>query len=177
MNLDDTSTIRHRHFKLVTFNFNGFPTRRQVAERLHNQAADGIDFLIAEMGAEGIVEVFDIGQCAHGIHMAAKLANIHIFFIVIFVFDLADDQFQNIFDGDQAGNAAKLVNDDSHVITLGTKFFQHPVNALAFRHHHCGTQHFINAERFGVGAHEGQQVLGHQNAFNVILVFADHRKA
>ena len=68
--------------------------------------------------------------------MAAELAEIDIFFVVIFVFDFADDKFENIFDSDKARDAAELVNHNSHVVTLGAKLFKHPVNPFAFRHHH-----------------------------------------
>jgi hypothetical protein len=59
--------------------------------------------------AEGFVEVFDRRQRSHGIHMAAELADIQIVSVVIFVFDFANNQFQNIFDGHQTGHAAELV--------------------------------------------------------------------
>lgn len=79
-----------------------------MAEGLHHQTADGIDLVVAEMGAEGFVEVFDRGQCAHGVHVAAELADIQIVFVVVFVFDLADDQFQNVFDGDQSRTRRRI---------------------------------------------------------------------
>lgn len=77
----------------------------------------------------------------------------------------------------KAGHAAEFVNDNRHVIALGAELFQHPVDALAFRHHHRGAQHLVDAERLGVCAHERQQILGHQDTFDVIFVFADHREA
>ncbi|MNW08210.1 hypothetical protein D3C71_2049550 [compost metagenome] len=67
--------------------------------------------------------------------MTAELTDINIIFVVVFVFDFANDQFQNIFNGHQTGYAAELINDNRHVITLGAEFFQHPVNTLAFRYY------------------------------------------
>ncbi|MNE19039.1 hypothetical protein D3C80_1121040 [compost metagenome] len=129
------------------------------------------------MGAEGFVEVFNRRQCAHGIHMTAELADVQVVLVVILVFNFADNQFQNVFDSDQARHAAEFVNDNRHVITLGAELLQHPVYSLAFRHHHGGAQHLVDAEFLGFRAHKRQQILGHQNAFDVIFIFADHREA
>ena len=79
--------------------------------------------------------------------MAAQLTEIDIFFFVIFVFYLTDDQLKDIFNGHQTRDAAKR-----------------------------RAQHFFHAEGFSIAAHKRQQIFGHQNPFDVIFVFADHRE-
>ena len=59
MNLNDTAAVRHCHFELVTVDVDGLAACRQMTKGLHHQPADGIDFFIAEVGAEGFVEILD----------------------------------------------------------------------------------------------------------------------
>lgn len=58
MNLNNTPTVGHRHFELVTVDVDGFATRRKMPKRLHHQTTDSVDFFIAKVGAERFVEVF-----------------------------------------------------------------------------------------------------------------------
>lgn len=66
MNLNNTPTIGHRHFELVTVDVDGFATCRKMPKCLHHQTTDSVDFFIAKVGAERFVEVFNGSQCAHG---------------------------------------------------------------------------------------------------------------
>ncbi len=100
MNLNNTSTVGHRDLELVTINFNGFTACRQVTKRLHHQPTNGIHLFIAEVGAEGFVEIFNWRQRAYRPCMAAELAEVDILFFVVLIFDFADDQLQNIFNCD-----------------------------------------------------------------------------
>ena len=118
-----------------------------MAESLHDQSANGVHFFVAELRAEHLVEIFNRGQGAHRIGLTVQLTDIAIFFVVILIFDFADDQLKDILDGDQAGDAAEFINNDRHMIALRTKLFQHAVDALAFRHHNRRAQHFFHAER------------------------------
>lgn len=52
MNLNNTPTVGHRHFELVTVDVDGFATRRKMPKRLHHQTTDSVDFFIAKVGAE-----------------------------------------------------------------------------------------------------------------------------
>ncbi|ADD76305.1 Hypothetical Protein PANA_1138 [Pantoea ananatis LMG 20103] len=177
VNLDDTTAVSHGNFELVTIDVDAFAARRQVTKALHHQSTDGIHFIVAELGAKYLVEIFNRGKCANGISLTVELADITIFFIVIFVFDFAHDQFQNIFNRDQPGHTTKLIDHNRHMIALGAKLFQHAVNALALRDHDRRTQDFFHAERLRFAAHKRQQIFRHQDPFNVVFVFADDRKA
>ena len=96
MNLNNASAVGHRHLKLVAVYLNGLTARWQVAEGLHHQTADGIYFFIAEVGAKGIVKIFDRRQRTHGPCVTAELAKFNIIFFVVLIFDLAEYKFKNI---------------------------------------------------------------------------------
>lgn len=65
--------------------------------------------------------------------MATELTEVDIIFFVVFIFDFTDDQFEDIFNGDQTRDTAEFVDDDSHMVTLRAKLFEHTVNAFALR--------------------------------------------
>ncbi len=66
MNLNNTPTVGHRHFELVTVDVDSFATRRKMPKCLHHQTTDSVNLFIAKVGAERFVEVFNGSQCAHG---------------------------------------------------------------------------------------------------------------
>ena len=154
----------------------------QVAEGVHHQTAHRIHLFIAEFGAEEVVEILDLGQGADGEDPLAEAADLVrlILDVVKLVVDLANDQFQYVFDGHQTGDATKFVDHDGHVVALFTELLEQTVNPFAFRHDHRGAQDFLELQRLaGVMAAkpEGEQILGEQNAFHMILVLVDHREA
>lgn len=93
MNLNNTPTVGHRHFELVTVDVDSFATRRKMPKCLHHQTTDSVDFFIAKVGAERFVEVFNGSQCAYGPGMTTQLTEVDIIFFVILVFNLTNNQF------------------------------------------------------------------------------------
>ncbi len=94
-----------------------------MAERLHHQPADGINFFIAEVGAESVAEVFNRRQRANAAPgMAAKLTEVDIVFFVLGIINFTDNQVEDVFDSYQAGNVAKLIDNDGHMVALGAEF-------------------------------------------------------
>lgn len=99
------------------------------------------------------------------------------FFLVLveFVLDVADDLFQHVFHGDQAGNAAMLVDDDRQVVAAGAELAQQHVQALDL-----GDEHGRPDQRADIQRrleHVAQQVLGEQDADDVVAVVFVDRKA
>ncbi|MNL85231.1 hypothetical protein D3C87_2134780 [compost metagenome] len=68
--------------------------------------------------------------------MTAQLTEFDIVFFVVLIFDFTDDQFENIFDSHKAGNTAKFIDNNRHVVALGAELFQHAIDTLTFRNHH-----------------------------------------
>jgi hypothetical protein len=52
------------------------------------------------------------------------------FGLVVLVGDVADDGFEEVFDGDEAGDAAVLVDDDAHVLFLALHLAEELVDFL-----------------------------------------------
>lgn len=132
MNLNNTPTIGHRHFELVTVDVDSFATRRKMPKRLHHQTTDSVDFFIAKVGAERFVEVFNGSQCAHGLYDdSADGSRYHL--LRHTRLQSHQQSVRDVFNGHQTGNPTEFVNNDRHVVTLRAKLFQHPVYALTFR--------------------------------------------
>jgi hypothetical protein len=95
--------------------------------------------------------------------------------LVEFVLDLADDLFQHVLDGDQPGRVAELVDDDGQVVAVGAEVAQQLVEALAFGHEDRRAQ-----QRAQVQLRRPlqlEQVLGHQDADDVVALAVVGRKA
>ena len=58
----------------------------QVAKGVHHQTADGIDLLIAELGVEVVVELFDGSQTMDGEHALADTADLLLFIVTGILF-------------------------------------------------------------------------------------------
>lgn len=66
MNLNNTTAVGHGNFELVAINVDSLSTCGQMTKGLHHQTANGIDFFVAKVGAEGFIEVFDRRQRTNG---------------------------------------------------------------------------------------------------------------
>ena len=53
--------------------------------------------------------------------------------VLVLVPDVADDLLEQIFDGDQPGNAAIFVDDDAHVLLFALHLAQQFIAALGLR--------------------------------------------
>lgn len=132
MNLNNTPTVGHRHFELVTVDVDSFATRRKMPKCLHHQTTDSVDFFIAKVGAERFVEVFNGSQCAYGPYDdSADGSRYHL--LRHTRLQSHQQSVPDVFNGHQTGNPTEFVNNDRHVVTLRAKLFQHPVYALTFR--------------------------------------------
>src|SRR5579872_2285976 len=152
-----------------------FAALGQAAQMGKHQSAHGIEILVAEIGAESPVEIVYFG-----LRLDAKLAisienDVGLGFVEVeLVFDLADDLFEHVLDRDQAGHAAVLVDDDRDMVAVAAEILQQDVQPLRFRDENRGTQSLAHVEF--IARVIAQQVLGQQNADDVVLVLADHGK-
>ncbi len=144
-----------------------FAPVRHAAQVVGQQPAHGIDVFVGEMRAEGFVELADFGQAAHA-HVAIGGRQNVVFFLieVVFVFNVADDLLQHVFDGDEACHAAVFVNDDGDVVAVDAEVSQQHVQSLGFGDEYGRAQHVAHVEVF-IGI-EAQQILGEQNADDVV---------
>ena len=149
---------------------------RQMAETMHHEAADGIEFLIRIIRAEILVEILDRRQRLDGVMRGAVFADRALLLHVMLVLDIADDLLQHILDGDDTGDAAVLVNDDCHVNAVGTEVLEQHIEPLAFRDKHRGPQQFTHIEALlGALYRIDQQILRQQDAHHLVAAVADDR--
>src|SRR5690625_1741756 len=147
-----------------------------MTKLLYQDAADGVEVFIAQAGFEIIVEVIDGRQGFNNIIRFAHPLDGLIAFSVGLVFDVPDDVYQHILDGDQPGNTTVLIDYQGHMVALLAEFAQQHVDALALGHNIGRAQERIQRKIQIAFQHQAEQVFGQQYAFDVVETFANHRK-
>ena len=94
---------------------------------------------------------------------------------IVFVADLADNLFQQIFDRDEAGGAAVLVHHERTLGLLPLKLLQQLRDALRFRYDHRRPQQAGDRPRI-VRHAERHQILHEHETGNVVEALAIDRK-
>src|SRR5690606_31927625 len=145
---------------------------RQAAKFVNDETTDRVVIVVAELGTERGVEVLDLGGGLDTITAGVVEHDITGGLIeIVFVLNVADDLFQHVLDGDEAGYAAVLIDDDGHVIVAGAELAQQDIEALGFWNEDSGAQ---RATQIEVAADKAvEQVLGEQDADHVVLVLID----
>ena len=148
--------------------------QRNLADRLGEKAADGVDVLVFDVAAEELAQLGNRVACGHA--PGARLCFLGFDgVVVVFVGEFTDDLLEDVLEGDQAGDAAVFVDDDGHVEALGLHLAQHVVRGLHFdgvlggAHHLLGAQVQVAAGGFPAG----DQVFEEQDASDVVHVVAD----
>ncbi|GAO26313.1 hypothetical protein ALISP_6133 [Alicycliphilus sp. B1] len=91
------------------------------------------------------------------------------------VLDLAHDLLDHVLEGHEPGDAAELVDDDGHVVARAAKLAFERVQPLALGHEQRGAHQGAHVE---LGrAPELEQVLGQQDADDVVTLALVHREA
>src|SRR4029078_11533858 len=124
----------------------GLAATWQADEEVHRQPADRVEFLVAELAAEELVEFLDARLRLDRELALAFLANVEIVLDVVLIADVADDLLQHVLDGHQSGHAAILVDDYCHVMMAGAEFLQQHVEALALGNEHDRPQALLDFE-------------------------------
>src|SRR5690606_652148 len=138
-------------------------------------AAHGVVVVVGQFSVEAAVENVYFGN-AHGTPaVGAGLENGFLGVFIVFVFDVANNLFEHIFHGYQAGYAAMLVHHDGQVIAAATKFVQQHIQAFGFGNEHGGP--YQRAQVYGRVGNGEQQVFGQQYAHDVVAVVFVYGKA
>ena len=157
-----------------------FATLGHVAHLMGNQAADGVEgfcrFRRCQRHAKGVVNPLDGRVAADAVGAVGQREDVALVFgNVKLVLNLANNLFQHVFNGDDAGHAAKFVDHHRQVVAVAAKLAQQVVQALAFGHKHGRAQQ--GAEVEPRRALQLEQVFGHQDANDVFPLTLIHRKA
>src|SRR6202789_1606 len=127
----DATAIRAHDAKFHLAYLDAFSTARQASELLHQQAADGVVFLVGKCSAEVVIEVGDGRERAYREFTLAfppyRLIVLHVVLIV----DLADDLLDDILDGHQAAHSAVLIDDHGDVIVAAAKLLEQNAETFA----------------------------------------------
>ena len=119
-------------------------------------------------------------RCLSLIHISVTTALIEpdivvIFVKIIFVLDVADDLFENVFDGDQAADTGVFVEHHRYVVVRYAELAQQHIQPLGLGDEDGRTQPVAQAE-FPIALHT-QKILRQQQPDNVVAIAIDHREA
>ena len=93
------------------------------------------------------------------------------------VADLADDLLDHVLDGDQPADASVFVHDHGDVVVAAAEFLQQHVQALALGDEDDRAHVLADLEGLVARRLQPQQILGEQDAEDLVAILADHRKA
>src|SRR5205807_7642543 len=103
---------QHRHDRSVGPHF--VAHAGDFAQLVVQQSAQRVEILVLDVQVERIVDVANTHPRVEHRFVVVDLFD-HGFFDVVLVADLADDLFDQVFDGDEPGRATVLVDHDGHV--------------------------------------------------------------
>ena len=139
----------------------------QASQVAGDEAPDGDEIVLGELGVEELLELLDLRRSRHGEVERAVLGDLGLFGVV-FVLDLPDDLFDGVLHGHQSRDAAVLVDDDGHLLLDLLELAQE-----------IGEGHGLGDE--GDGPDQGldrlalvllvgvlEEVLGHDDPFDVV---------
>ena len=143
----------------------GWGAASSPASRLHCRAAVGGLELVGEEVAEsrdfegagddvGAVGLADGGVVGLG--------------LVVLVGDVAYDGFEEVFDGDEASDAAVLVDDDAHVLLFALHLAEELGDFFGFGDEGGGTLDLGDGAGAGVGVEDLEEVVGEGDAGDVV---------
>ena len=148
-----------------------------MAKGVGDQAANGIELFVGELGAKAVIEITDLGDRFHKARAILLEADGGVFFMIVFVLNLADDLFENIFNCHQACDFAVLVDHHSHVRAIVAEFFQQLIQPLALRHPTGRANHFLDIKSIKVGLENvRQQIFGQQNTHHLAGLITEDGK-
>ena len=150
-----------------------------VPHLVGNQAANGVEVLLGVAAVQddfesfchaldGCVAADAPGEIGQGEDVAFVLRDVEL------ILDLANDLLEHVFDSDEPGHAAKLVDHDGQVIAVATKFAQQVIEPFALRHKNGRPQQGADVQCGRTLQLE--QVFGQQDADDVVALALVHRK-
>jgi hypothetical protein len=85
-----------------------------MAERLGQQAADGVDLVVVEVDPEQVADLLEVDPGTDPEGAVQQVLDVRLVAVVL-VGDLADDLLDEVLQRDDPGGAAVLVDDDRDV--------------------------------------------------------------
>src|SRR5690606_21367929 len=131
-------------------------------------AADGVVIVVRQFRAECFIENFNFRDAHRPPAVAASLEDGFFCILVVFVLDFANDLFENVLHGHQAGRATVFVDDNRQMVSTAAKIPEQYVQALCFRNEYGGPH---QRTQIKLRIADGQEkVFGEQDADDIIAV-------
>ena len=141
-----------------------------AADVVVDEAADGVELLLVvavQRGVEVLQQVVHVGPPVDPRLVLAE-GHDHGLLLVVLVLDLAHDLLDEVLDGDEAGRAAVLVEDDGDVDATSLQAVQEVVDEHRLGHEERRAHEAADGGWPIVADEVGQQVLGVEEAHDVV---------
>src|ERR1039458_3080313 len=161
-----------QHFETQSVLLEDFNRLGDVSGELAYQPGNGGRLFFVGPHAQQLFQQVHIGVAVEDVRGLALLHDLSLFVLVA---DLANDFLHQVFDGDQAGDSAVLVDDDGHANVVALHLAHQLAAQLGFGDKvHIG----LHQVAYGLGARvrveDLQEVLGIDNAFDMVdIAFID----
>src|ERR1035437_6399298 len=120
-----SATVSAQNLKAQAAKFNGFVAIGHPPQMIQDQTTHGMAVLVTEMGAEKRIKILDGRLRLDAVTPHVIKPDIVVGFIkIILVFDVTDDLFEDVFDGNQTANTRIFVDDHGHMIVRDAKLAQ-----------------------------------------------------
>ena len=168
----DAAIGRFQHFELQPILFEDFTSLGNVSGQFADQSGNGRGVFLIRTNAQQLLDQVEVGVAVEDIRSVALF---HDFGLLVLVANLADNLFNQVFNGDQTADAAVLVDRDGHADVVALHLAQQIAAQLGLGHKaEIGLHDVAHGFRgcFLVG--ELQQVLGEDDSLDVIeIAFID----
>jgi hypothetical protein len=154
--------------------------QRHAAELVAEESADGIDLLGFDVDTEDFTQILERYPRGHPEPSVFELLDGCYLVRVVFVGDLPDDLLDDVLDGHQARDAAVLVDQQRHVVSVSLHLGEKTVERLGVRHEHRRTHQFGDlyaSPTVGGVIRLLHKVFEVHHADDIVHVLADHRDA
>src|ERR1044071_4391604 len=173
----DALAVGFDYFKLQPLELDFFARRRDMAEHLDEQARDGREVVGFNFSVEYQLDLFDFGAAIDQIGAVFVGEDVVIAERAVFVFDLAENLFDDVFNRHQARHAAVFVYGDGNLHLGLLHIFEQRLNGFALRHE-IGRAHTVGHRLPYLRPFAKRQQVAHvDDAFDVIQVLAINGQA
>ena len=176
MELDDAAVVGFGDGDEEAFDFDGLSDLGEVTEFLSDVAADGGDFFVLQSDGDEFFEFVEIEGAGGGeFFVVFDEVELSFFGFVEFVFDVADDFFHDVVEGDDADGAAVFVDCQGDVGASLAEAVEQFVDG-----EHLGDHEEVafDLAEIGVGLiEEGEEVFDVNEAEGFVEVAFDEGKA
>ena len=97
------------------FGDNGVTGFRKTVQLFDDKASERIIIFRFQIQLQGIIEIVKISRTLNNIFVFAYRFDIFFFILIIFIVDLANNLFKNIFQGDQTGCFTVFIQDNCDI--------------------------------------------------------------